>query len=373
MKRKIYILMIFLMLTVTLSGCFDYKELNNYAIITGIAIDKGEEGKKYKVTCEVLTFETGRQGKIKPVLVDSEGDTLIEATRPMITSFAKRMFGGHFKALVISEEVAREGVFDIIDYFIRSHEARSIVTVFTTKECKASDLFENTAMYYDVAGYEMDLLGANDSNGLGYGRKVFLYQAFNTLLSEGAELTLPVLELKEEQEKKTFHLYGVGLFRDDKLIEMIEGEKARYFLSFLNEFNAGQTVVKLDNGSLVTYELINVKTKTKVKIKKDRYDISTTVKLYFYVRAISVDKNEKKVHLSDEKQSEVLKEDWEKQMMEMFGRIQEVNTDVFSFGRLIMGNDFKKWKKEKDKRDILGKVDIKINVEVTNLGTGKLK
>ena len=35
--KKIFLLFIFFIL---LSGCYDYKELNDYSIVTGIAIDK---------------------------------------------------------------------------------------------------------------------------------------------------------------------------------------------------------------------------------------------------------------------------------------------------------------------------------------------
>ena len=48
-------------LLILITGCYNYRELNQLAITTGIGIDKGEE-KNYKVTVQVLnTKKTSKE------------------------------------------------------------------------------------------------------------------------------------------------------------------------------------------------------------------------------------------------------------------------------------------------------------------------
>ena len=49
--KKIFKITIFIIILFTLSGCFNYKEINDYAIVSGISIDenKGKSVNKYKV------------------------------------------------------------------------------------------------------------------------------------------------------------------------------------------------------------------------------------------------------------------------------------------------------------------------------------
>ena len=55
--KKKWVLLVILLL---LSGCWDRKELEKLAIVTGIGIDYGEEGDDYQVS-----FQIARSGEVK--------------------------------------------------------------------------------------------------------------------------------------------------------------------------------------------------------------------------------------------------------------------------------------------------------------------
>ena len=41
--KKIFNSIVFIIIIFTLSGCFNYKEINDYAIVSGISIDENKE------------------------------------------------------------------------------------------------------------------------------------------------------------------------------------------------------------------------------------------------------------------------------------------------------------------------------------------
>ena len=55
--KKIIILLFFIFLS---CSCCDYKELNNLAIVSGIAIDFDNEKNNFKITFEVLNDDEAR-------------------------------------------------------------------------------------------------------------------------------------------------------------------------------------------------------------------------------------------------------------------------------------------------------------------------
>ena len=74
--KKILILII---MTFLLGGCYDYNELNNIAIVSGVGIDYKDD--KYSVTFEIIsTKKSGdSSGSTSSYTVSSEADTITEA------------------------------------------------------------------------------------------------------------------------------------------------------------------------------------------------------------------------------------------------------------------------------------------------------
>ena len=83
MKRNLLWLTAMLLL---LTGCWDQRELTDLTVVTGMAVDKGENG-RYKLTVEAInTVELNSKtaGGNSPSFVYSlEGDTVEELSRKM--------------------------------------------------------------------------------------------------------------------------------------------------------------------------------------------------------------------------------------------------------------------------------------------------
>ena len=100
MKKIIIILIIILSFT----GCYNYKELNKIAIVSSIAIDKKDD--KYLVSAQVMNAKQDKESESSQVVVyEAKGETINGALRNMTMKAPRTIYGGHLSKLVISEEI----------------------------------------------------------------------------------------------------------------------------------------------------------------------------------------------------------------------------------------------------------------------------
>lgn len=114
-----YILLLCLVLLLT--GCWDRNELAKTSIVTGMAVDKGESF-KYKLTIETteareMTALTAT-GLASSNVASLEGNTIGELVSKFNVVNATIPIYSHMRVLVISEELAKDGMLDFMDFLI---------------------------------------------------------------------------------------------------------------------------------------------------------------------------------------------------------------------------------------------------------------
>src|SRR4051812_9098565 len=111
---KLIIFIAFLSNITILSGCWNYREIESLAIVSGVAIDKGNTEGNYHVTFELVSFKGGgRETKIESKRIEAEGNTLFDAGRNAIKISAKKLFWSHAGVAIISQDIARESIIEI--------------------------------------------------------------------------------------------------------------------------------------------------------------------------------------------------------------------------------------------------------------------
>ena len=113
-----------LLILFCLSGCWNYKELNEYSIVTGVAIDKKED--KYEVSVLISnapkssTDNTSSESQI--VVYSADGESIFEALKNVGLISPKELYLNSFSIFVISEEIASEGIDPVSYTHLRAHE-----------------------------------------------------------------------------------------------------------------------------------------------------------------------------------------------------------------------------------------------------------
>lgn len=160
--------------TLMLSGCFG-NEVNDVAHVVALGFDKSDTEDNYKITIQFAnptqisggSLEEG--GKSGPDIVENvvvEAPNMYAAINIANHIVSKKFSLFHTKIFVVSEEIAREGVGDLLDTLSRSDEIRPDVYIAVSL-CEASEYLTevkpivelNPAKYYQLA------FNKNDSQG----------------------------------------------------------------------------------------------------------------------------------------------------------------------------------------------------------------
>ena len=141
MKKLILPLLRPILLLCGCDGYGSYSEIEDTFLVSGIAVDKGEN-KKYSVTVEIVGSNSDDTAPTrKQLLLSGEGSTVYSALGEVSSAASKKLFFSQTVAVVIGEEAARGGIYEIIDLAMRDAELRITSDVIIAKGGKAKDLF----------------------------------------------------------------------------------------------------------------------------------------------------------------------------------------------------------------------------------------
>lgn len=147
MIKKTVILLILLLLTGSLSGCWDRRELSELAIVVGTGVDWTTD-EHIRLTVQIVRpggFACGKEGsgagEPPAWVVWAEGRTIEEAARYLAIKVPREIYWGHSIVLVLGEEMARRGIGMVTNFFHRSRQPRETMWLMVVKG-EARDFLE---------------------------------------------------------------------------------------------------------------------------------------------------------------------------------------------------------------------------------------
>ena len=203
MKHKI----IFILLIFLFTGCYNYRELNNLAITSAVGIDK-KDGKYYVTTQVINTQKMGSDStsigsQSKFVLYETSGDTLQEELRQIVLESPKRIYANHLQLIIVGEEVAKEGVSQIFDFFMRNPESRKQYQMIIARDTTANNILKVLTPLETLSSKNMlDSIQA-DSKYLGVSEKITFEDQVKTYLNNKIDMfaTTIIIEGNLEEGK----------------------------------------------------------------------------------------------------------------------------------------------------------------------------
>lgn len=261
--RHTRLLFMFMFLIFILTGCLGKEEISDLALVTAVGIDKGEE-ENILITAQIARPAEARGdagaggGTGEPMWTAiAEGQTIFEAIRNLARFSSRRVYWGHNMVIVISEEIAEDGIVDVIDFFTRNNELRMRTWILVTEEM-ARDLIPVKTGIEVLPGESIDHLFRYSpivaeapksdamSLSMGYLREyTHPYLALVNLKSRGiAEGE----EMPEYGNLPQAELSGTALFRDDKMVGKLKDRESRGFLWFIGEVETAIIPIEFPEG-----------------------------------------------------------------------------------------------------------------------------
>lgn len=351
-----------------LSGCWNYREIDKLAIVSGLAIDKNAQGDQFLLTAEIIDLkETMTQSKIASRKIEAKGESIFDAMRNMIKISAKKLYWSHAKAIVVSKDVATQDIVSIVDWISRDHEARITLNLFVSKEQTASELLFQQSVTTDIRSFEMeDMLMGNRS--LSKAPNVKVYEFMNDLSEEGISGILPALGITMNMDEKTAELSGTAVFKKEKFIGFLDEEDSKFLLFVKDKIKGGVYTIKVEEESpneIITLEIFKNKTKITPVYNNDILSImiSTTTEVAIEEQNTTnnyIDEEGRKKLISiAEKTLEQDVENTIKKVQQDFG------SDIFGFGRIVKAEMPSLWKTMDKKWDTIFKdLEVHVNSEI---------
>lgn len=379
-------LIILILLLFGVCGCWNYKELDDYSIITGIAIDKDEDNYEVSVLISNASKSSGESpdsSESKSVVYSGKGNSIFKALKDIALISPKELYLDHFSILVISEEIATEGVYNIVDFFLRYPNARKDFSVAIAKDCKAKDTLKIITPLTDFPSQSISdnlrfssLLQGAISN-LSYNDLMY------NLIAPGIEVTMNSIKIIGDEEKgsskentessepKTYLKLGnLALFKDDKFVAWTSEEESFGINIINNKITEMYIKIELDDGYVVVSP-VNFESEVQIKLKDDKPQVS--IKASGNAKVMEVNG-----HIDLENDS-VIKEIQKKSNKEVKNYIEkaikvatENETDIFGFGLKLYKSNPDYFDKNKDSWNVNLKnlnIDIKSDLIIKSISS----
>lgn len=365
-------------LLLALGGCWNYRGLNEFETVMGMAIDRMQSPPGYAVVFECIDLsQTGsKSGKVSRKLLSSEGETVFDAIRKAKNSLGNRLFFSQAQVIVMSQAVAEEGVAPIVEWLLREQEIRETLYVVISREKTAKRLLEAEPVSQNFTAMEMSGIIEKDYKVSAYTRKVPLYQAYNMLEEDGVALTLPAFGLRESGDKQMVQSDGTAVFRGDRLCGFVTQEQTWALLFVENEVGGGVLTADYDGDgqSDVSMEIRGSSAKKSVAAEGDSVRLTIAVRVDVHVTELPSDVSAVQKD-AIERIQELTREKLEKSISSAVAAVQsQYAADVLGVGRMIYQTDPPLWRRIGNRWDELFRtMEVRVTVKVTVRNSGMEK
>ncbi|MGN7762922.1 Ger(x)C family spore germination protein [Paenibacillus sp. 22594] len=394
--KKILIPLLCLPLISTLlTGCWDDRELSELGITSGSAYDW--EDNQWKATYQVINPSSGASGmgasgggsSSSPPFVTFtvKGKTIMEAIEKTNLTSTREMFFSHSRITVLGESVARHGVNQLIDMFLRKQDARETVYVFIAKG-EGGNILDQLMQLTKNQGSGIQLMIEQESRLLSYYPGIRMFELAMALSSESGSAVIPEIlltgpEIMDETTETgrtdlqtRLALGRLGVLKGDKLIGWLSQREA-FGLSFMTDKIKTATIAfssKPKSGDKPDASYIIQKSKTVVhpKWEQDHYVIDLDIKGSGVLTEVG-----SVMDLNDRASITEMEHSIEQQVLELVNNswkeVRTLGADVTGFAVRIHRSDrkrFKQIKKDKNWDSTFQEIEIRPHVSMEIERTG---
>lgn len=215
-----------------LTSCIDdAREIDHRSMIVGMAIDtvKNDENEDlFAVTVQIplILSGTGDEGGLSGSInefetVNATGETILDAIAQIESMTPTVVFFGHLKVVTVSEELARQGLGKVIDFFDRLPQVANQIYLLVVQDSTAEDFINQESPLVALPSLYLNrFFQANQKISRTKDVKLFEYRRDLNMISNAG--TIPLARIVED---KKIVIEGMGVFHNHKLVSKLnDGE-----------------------------------------------------------------------------------------------------------------------------------------------------
>ncbi|MBS6702391.1 MAG: Ger(x)C family spore germination protein [Clostridiales bacterium] len=274
--KKVFAICAVFLLTLGLAGCDnnygnDGREIRDRLIVQGIGVDQTADG-GYLLTLQAFNTavsggqDNGMSGNVTKVY-ETSGATIADAMRNVTLTAGRRPLYSHNWIIVFGAEVAREGLNETLDFFVRDYATRPMVDLAVARG-KAADIIKSPFNGSSIPAREIQMglkMGQVNAKTL----QMPLHKAVTLLEDKTSDVYLPLLKpvVDKAQDMDTVLLDGLAIFREGKYVGDLDADETRALLFLTGQAESGDLVVEGEPFGKASLELIKADAKFKTEMK----------------------------------------------------------------------------------------------------------
>lgn len=391
-KCMVKLLLTTVLLLIT-TGCWDRHELNDLAIVSAIGIDK--IGDKFHVIVQVLDpnevsrTATGGTGNASVVMYEEKGITVDDAFAHLTAKAPYTLYLSHTRVIVIGEQLAREGISDVLDYLSRERQMRTDFYMVIARKSKAHDILSIFTPIEKIPGNKLYNSLKTAAREWGLVQETRLVDVINDLVNRGKQLVLTGLVIegnaKEGGTKKNIEnirsvakmVYkGIGVFDGDRLVGWLSESESIGYSYIRNDVTRTTGVVSCGKGKYVSLRVIRSDTSLSVRMVGGEPVVNINLEIEADINETTCDIDlEKEQTIADleEKGGQKTK----MQIDKSIARAKKLRSDIFGFGDLLERKEPSYWKANQGRWEELFpelaiETDIKFSIRRVGTRTNSL-
>lgn len=354
------------------TGCWDYMEYENMALVRAIGIDIDKNG-KVLLTYEIINTRKQEKGGNSNEVIQGTGKTLPEAFDNIQTVVPGELFLGYVTTVIISEGAAKQQLKNIMDIFFITPSIRESVFLVITKENPEHILnmpVEKTGLLVGEA--LVDFFKATTRVGVSF--PVRLREFNKMLMSEGVEPVAPLVKLNGDGK---ISVSDIVVFKGFKLSGVLDGKESKGLGRIVNQNIQELSPVSItapDSGASVSAVFRLQDNKTDIKIKSGQTVPEVFISTKASATMVQFNGNIGAITQEILRECEKgLESNVKKELEAAITKAQkEFKSDFLGIGSYFYQQHRKEWKANfKPKWDeVFPKVPIHVNVKIKILNSG---
>ena len=379
--KKIYLLIPIIFL---LTGCYNYRELNDLAIISGVSVSKRND--IYNITVEVVNpkkeQDTSSGKEPDYVIYEGQGKSMQEAFRTIVKESPQKLYGAQIDILVIDEATAKKGIADILDFFARDPEVRSEFYVVISKNDESLKIISPL-----VNLSSKNIVNSLESTNtyMGFVNLVTYHELLSDFINPYKEIALPSIKMVGNKEvgEETLNIEtttskarniisNMSVFKDGKMLGYLTEEESLGYNIIMSNSKTVLITNEYSDGKFIVNEIIKSSTEIKPDISKK--EITINIKGDASISEVNYD-----INLESDKDISKIQKEFNNKIEELvlntiLSTNKKYNSDIYGFKDLFYKSEPDKYKKliKELGDDFLNELNIKVKSNIRIIEKGNL-
>jgi germination protein, Ger(x)C family len=390
--KRIVCVVLLLLATMTVTGCWNRIELNEVAITSATGVDW--DGENWIVSYQVVipaaissvTGGAGGGGQKSPIIVYStKGKTIRDAIMHSYSESPRKLFFAHNRVVVIGEKALKRGVNELIDVYFRNSSTRETVSMLATPGT-ARRILEQFMQLQAISGAGMKEIILSEMKNTSILPNIPVYQLAMEVTGDAKSAVVPEIFVSGTEDTSSLGSFSttsipsklklgrLAVLKEDKMIGWMNRKESLGAAYLRDSVQQSYIVVPCeDETGKKGYDTIHIlKSTTKVipKLKGGQLTFTADVE----VTGTLMESNcAQDLYKQDVIQS--LEQGAEKQVsiliQEAWAKGQKLNTDIFGAAEKTHRKYPKQWKEwSKNWDQVFGQapLETKIKFRMVRMG-----